>query len=121
MFGFVLGVGSDELTVKNITSQEKKLQRMSQKIYIKKNLPVNVCAYLLINNAVDSVPFPEIIWKRYKKNKKISVIYLEGPNMNKLPLADKLLRVSHVQDTDLMFRHKEVCLDERCCVVESTL
>lgn len=41
--------------------------------------------------------------------------------MNKLPLADKLLRVSHVQDTDLMFRHKEVCLDERCCVVESTL
>lgn len=58
MFGFVLGVGSDELTVKNITSQEKKL---SQKIYIKKNLPVNVCAYLLINNAVDSVPFPEII------------------------------------------------------------
>lgn len=37
--------------------------------------------------------------------------------MNKLPLADKLLRVSHVQDTDLMFCHK----DERCCVVESTL
>lgn len=38
MFGFVLGVGSDELTVKNITSQEKKTAKdVSKNIYKKKS------------------------------------------------------------------------------------